>query len=245
MSTAIQQLESQTGKPQKLVAEALELLHPRVALACSFSLEDIVIAHMMTAAREDARIFAIDTGRLHEETYQCADALERKLGIKIEWYFPRHEAVEDLVRSKGMFSFYESLENRHECCFIRKVEPLTRALSALDGWITGMRQEHNVTRSDLRAVQKDDAHDGIVKLNPLADWSQVDVDAYIKEHGLPRNRLIRQGYQSIGCAPCTRPVADGADPRSGRWWWEDPENKECGLHTQKVSVNEGAEKWTI
>ncbi|OVE81835.1 phosphoadenosine phosphosulfate reductase [bacterium M21] len=234
-----QEIQSQdhVAASRELITRQINELQPGIALACSFSPEDIVIAHMMVEANPKARIFAIDTGRLNEETYQCADALVRRLEISIEWYFPQHEAIEELVRSKGMFSFYDSLDNRHECCHIRKVEPLTRALSGLKAWVTGMRSEQSVTRAELPKEQTDDAHGGILKLNPLADWTAEQVDAYIKAHNLPRNSLQKKGFLSIGCAPCTRPVAEGQDARSGRWWWENPEHKECGLHTESVTVN--------
>lgn len=208
----------------------LTMFTPDIALACSFSVEDICALHLMKQVRDDVRVFALDTGRLNEETYECADRITRELDINIEWYFPNHEAVEALEREKGMFSFRESLDNRHECCHIRKVEPLGRALKDLRAWITGQRRAQSATRSELKVDEIDDAHGGIVKLNPLAAWSDSDVWDHIREHKLPYNRLHDQGYPSIGCAPCTRAVAEGEDIRAGRWWWEDPEHKECGLH---------------
>ncbi|MCS6770820.1 MAG: phosphoadenylyl-sulfate reductase [Kiritimatiellae bacterium] len=213
-----------------VLERALELYHPRIALACSFSIEDAVVLDMLMAIRTDARVFAIDTGRLNPETYECAEALRRRYGVKIEWYFPRHEAVEKLEREKGLFSFRESLENRKECCGIRKVEPLQRALAGLDAWITGLRREQSVTRSGLEPVERDEAHGGIAKINPLATWTLDRVWAYVREHSIPYNALYDVGYASIGCAPCTRAIRPGEDPRAGRWWWENPEHKECGLH---------------
>jgi phosphoadenosine phosphosulfate reductase len=135
-----------------------------------------------------------------------------------------------MVRAKGMFSFRESLDNRHECCHIRKVEPLSRALKGLNGWITGMRQEQSVTRTELRAIGRDEMNGGILKINPLINWSEEQVLSYSRENNLPVNRLLTRGYRSIGCAPCTRAVQPGEDARAGRWWWENPEHKECGLH---------------
>ena len=202
----------------------------RVALACSFSPEDVTVAHVMLSVDPKARIFAIDTGRLPEETYQCADAMRRMMGATIEWHFPKHDTVETMVREKGQFSFYDSLENRRECCHLRKVEPLNRALSGLTAWLTGMRREQSLTRSELAVVEIDDAHGGIAKINPLADWTTKDVDGYMEAHNLPVHRLYRLVFPSLGCAPCTRAIQPGADPRSGRWWWEDPDKKECGLH---------------
>ena len=213
-----------------VLERALELYHPHIALACSFSLEDVVLVDMLMSIRKDARVFALDTGRLNPETYECADAIRNKYGLDVEWYFPRHEQVEGMERGKGLFSFRESIENRKECCFIRKVEPLGRALDGLDGWITGMRREQGVTRTDIDAVEQDEAHGGIAKVNPLAGWSLEDTWKYVRTHFVPYNRLHDQGYPSIGCAPCTRAVAPGDDSRAGRWWWENPDHKECGLH---------------
>lgn len=201
-----------------------------VSLACSFSPEDVAIIDIAHQAGLKLGIFAIDTGRLNEETYEVADALVARYRLKIDWYFPRHEEVEQLERTKGLFSFRESLENRHECCRIRKVEPLGRALAGLSGWVTGMRREQGVTRADLHAVEEDSLHGGIVKINPLLNWSDEEVTVYSGERNLPTNRLFREGYRSIGCAPCSRAVKPGEDARAGRWWWENPENKECGLH---------------
>jgi len=175
-------------------------------------------------------IFAIDTGRLNEETYEVADALVERYRLKIDWYFPRHEDVEALERAKGLFSFRESTDNRLECCSIRKVEPLSRALKGLSGWVTGMRREQSPTRSELQAIEQDDLNGGILKINPLIDWSEQELLVYSEANRLPKNRLYSQGYRSIGCAPCTRAVQEGEDGRSGRWWWENPDNKECGLH---------------
>lgn len=215
-----------------VVAWALREFHPRVALASSFSLEDIALIAMMAEVRPDARIFALDTGRLNEETYEAAEAVRTRLGVRVEWHFPDRLSVEALERSKGLYSFRESLGNRHECCRIRKVEPLARALSGLRAWITGQRKAHGVTRAGLPIVEVDAAHGGMIKINPLADWSDDEVRAFIRDRGLPYNRLHDAGYPSIGCAPCTRPVAPGEDPRAGRWWWESPEHKECGLHAR-------------
>jgi phosphoadenosine phosphosulfate reductase len=213
---------------EPLLRWALERFHPRIAIATS--LQDAALIHMAVAIRPDVRVFSIDTGRLPEEAYQCAEAIRRQLGVKIEWYFPRHEAVEKLESEKGVYSFRESLENRRECCHIRKVEPLQRALAGLDAWITSLRRDESVTRQDLPPVERDEAHGGILKINPLLAWSADDVRAYLTRHRVPYNRLLDQGYPSIGCACCTRPVQPGEDPRAGRWWWENPEHKECGLH---------------
>ena len=216
--------------PQEILRIGLESVDGPVKLACSFSLEDVAIIHLAKEAGLDIGVFALDTGRLNEETYEVADAIVQRFGISIDWYFPRHEAVETLEREKGLFSFRESLENRHDCCHIRKVEPLGRALKGLSGWVTGLRREHNITRLDLKAIELDGLNGGILKLNPLLDWSEAELHAYIEKHRLPQNRLLEKGYRSIGCAPCTRAVEPGEDARAGRWWWENPEHKECGLH---------------
>ncbi|OGV70459.1 MAG: phosphoadenosine phosphosulfate reductase [Lentisphaerae bacterium RIFOXYA12_FULL_48_11] len=215
---------------QNLLQWAIKEFQPEIALACSFSIEDITIAHMLTKNAENTRVFALDTGRLNEETYQCANILQHKLGIRIDWYFPRNELVEQMENDKGVFAFRESIKARHVCCRIRKVEPLSRALSNLKAWITGLRREQSVTRNKLEQVEKDGLHGGIIKINPLADWKTEDVWAYIKQNNLPYNRLYDLGYKSIGCAPCTREVKPGEEERAGRWWWEDHEHKECGLH---------------
>jgi len=208
----------------------VERANGTVKLACSFSVEDVVIIDMAMEMKLPIGIFALDTGRLNEETYEVADAIVERYRLKIEWYFPRHEAVENLLKEKGTFSFRESLENRHECCHIRKVEPLGRALKGLGGWITGMRREQSVTRTDLAPLEIDALNGGILKINPLLDWDERQVWDYENSRSLPVNRLHKEGYPSIGCAPCTRPVAPGEHPRAGRWWWENPEHKECGLH---------------
>ena len=201
-----------------------------VSLACSFSLEDVAIIDIAHESGLSLGVFALDTGRLNEETYEVADALVDRYRLKIDWYVPRHDELEQLERRDGLFSFRESLDKRHACCHVRKVEPLSRAIKGLSGWITGMRREQSVTRGNLPAIECDELNGGILKINPLLDWTEKQVIAYTDEHRLPRNRLYSQGYRSIGCAPCTRAVQPGADARSGRWWWEDPENKECGLH---------------
>jgi phosphoadenosine phosphosulfate reductase len=202
----------------------------KVSMACSFSVEDLVVIDLLRKIAPQTSIFAIDTGRLHEETYEVSEALLQKYQLHIEWYLPQTESLQQLEREKGLFSFRESVENRLECCHIRKVEPLNRALSGLGGWITGQRRAQSATRSTLEGIEIDDTHGGIIKINPLYDWSDEQVWTYATEHRLPVNKLHHQGYSSIGCAPCTRAIKPGEDTRAGRWWWENPENKECGLH---------------
>jgi len=216
--------------PQEILRTGIEAAGGPVALACSFSLEDVAVIDIAHKAGLPLGVFAIDTGRLHEETYEVADALVERYRIEIDWYFPRHEEVERLERAEGLFSFRESLEKRHACCAIRKVEPLGRALQGLAGWVTGMRREQGITRGDLAAIERDELNGGIIKINPLLDWSEEQLVHYTETERLPKNRLYSQGYRSIGCAPCTRAVREGEDARAGRWWWENAENKECGLH---------------
>lgn len=218
---------------QEILRQGVEAAKGIVKLACSFSVEDTVIIDMIHKDGLPIGIFALDTGRLNEETYEVADAITERYGIRIDWYFPKHDAVEKLEREKGLYSFRESLENRHECCGIRKVEPLGRALAGLAGWVTGLRREQSVTRTDLAPIEIDENHGGILKLNPLLEWSEEQVWDYAKQHHVPVSRLYDQGFRSIGCAPCTRAVAPGEHARAGRWWWEDPEHKECGLHKKR------------
>jgi len=216
--------------PGEILAAGVDAARGTVKLACSFSVEDAVIIDFIHKSGISVGVFALDTGRLNEETYEVAEAITERYGIRIDWYFPRTEAVERLEREKGLFSFRESLENRHECCGVRKVEPLGRALRGLAGWITGLRREQSATRTDLAPLEVDRNNGGIIKINPLLDWSEEQVLEYAGQHNVPISRLYGRGYRSIGCAPCTRAVAPGEHARAGRWWWESPEHKECGLH---------------
>ena len=215
-----------------VLSYAVEQFHPQLVLASSFGLEDVALIHALTQVTPDARVFALDTGRLPEETYACAETIRERYGINIQWYFPNADAVEHLEREKGLFSFRQSVENRVECCGIRKVEPLNRALTGQAAWITGQRREQSITRLSLNVLEPDGTHGGIWKFNPLADWTLDDVWAYIRQHDIPYNKLHDAGYPSIGCAPCTRAIETGEDQRAGRWWWEMPEHKECGLHNR-------------
>jgi len=202
----------------------------RAGLASSFGMEDMVLIDMLSRLKGEIIIFTLDTGRLHEETYEVMDRVRSKYGFPIQTYFPDRQEVERLVREKGFFSFRESVDNRKECCFIRKVEPLNRALAGLDAWVTGLRREQSVTRTEIPKVAEDTDHPPLIKINPLADWTQTQVEEYIQKHAVPVNALHKKNYPSIGCAPCTRPIMEGEDVRAGRWWWENPEHKECGLH---------------
>lgn len=220
----------ETKSPQEVLQWALEKYGTRVGIASSFGLEDMVLIDMASKITKQFTVFTLDTGRLHEETYLTMDRTRSHYGIAIQSYFPKTDAVEQLEREKGFFSFKESLENRKECCAIRKVEPLSRALSTLDAWITGIRRDQIVTRTDITKVGEDADRPPLIKINPIADWSLKQVEEYIEQNKVPVNPLHKQNYPSIGCAPCTRPVEAGEDIRAGRWWWENPDHKECGLH---------------
>lgn len=215
--------------PPTILAAVVERW-PAAAMACSLGWEDVALVHMASQLVRAPRIFLLDTGRLNPETYELLEALRQRCGLPIEVYFPRAEAVEAYVNAYGPNAFRESLELRRACCRIRKVEPLGRALRGADAWITGLRRAQGPTRSDLRLAEPDPDHGGIPKINPLLAWSLEQARVYVRAHNLPYNPLHDQGYPSIGCAPCTRAVAPGEDERAGRWWWERPEHKECGLH---------------
>lgn len=216
----------------ELISRAIEYASGPVSLACSFSREDVVLIDIIHQSGLDAGVFAIDTGRLNEETFEVAEEVFRRYGGIVKWYFPKRDIVEELERRKGLYSFRSSLENRHECCYVRKVEPLQRALEGLGGWITGLRREQSITRDGLAAVETDALNGDIIKINPMADWTEDQVKEYVLDNDLPVNRLFGQGYLSVGCAPCTRPVRPGEHPRAGRWWWEAAKDKECGLHVR-------------
>ena len=230
-SSDLQKFESKTA--QEVLQWAFKELHPHVALASSFGVEDVVMIDMMVKINPKARVFTLDTGRLPQETYDCMDKIREKYKITIEAYFPQAELVEKMVNEKGFNLFYHSIENRKLCCGIRKVEPLGRALKGIKGWITGLRREQAVTRTGVAKVEIDSDHGSIYKINPIADWTRQQVWDYIKQNKVPYNALHDRGYPSIGCEPCTRAVKPGEDERAGRWWWERPEQKECGLHVKK------------
>jgi len=197
--------------------------------ASSLAAEDMVLTDLILRAKLPIAIFSLETGRLHEETLAVLDKVREVYGYEITLFRPQTEAVDAYVAQNGLNAFYNSIEMRRECCRIRKVEPLGRALAGNKAWITGQRRAQSSTRSDL-AVQEHDAAHGLVKFNPLADWSEEDVWHYIRTNNVPYNALHDQGFPSIGCAPCTRAIEPGEDVRAGRWWWENPESKECGLH---------------
>ncbi len=208
-----------------------ELTAGKLRLASSFGAEDQVLTDMLCRLDAGVRVFTLDTGRLFQETHDAMQRTQEHYGISIDLYFPDSLEVADLVREKGPNLFYDSVENRKACCNVRKVQPLRKALHAMEAWICGNRRDQGLTRADLEPVEWDEAN-GLIKICPLYDWSESNVWNYIEENRIPHNSLHHQGFRSIGCAPCTRAVAPGEDVRSGRWWWESPEHKECGLHTR-------------
>ncbi len=219
------------GKTAEEIARwAGETFGPEIKLASSFGAEDVVLIDIVSRVAPQIRLFTLDTGRLHDETYEVMERVRvRYANVPIQTMFPKRDAVELLVREKGFYSFRDSVDNRRECCAIRKVEPLKRALSDAKAWMTGLRRDQSVTRTETEAVEWDEGN-GMLKVNPLVDWTNDDVWAYVKANKVPYNALHDQGFPSIGCAPCTRAIKPGEDIRAGRWWWENPEYKECGLH---------------
>jgi phosphoadenosine phosphosulfate reductase len=197
--------------------------------ASSLAAEDMVITDLILKAGLPIAIFSLETGRLHPETLAVLDAVKATYGYDVQLYKPQPEAVDAYVANNGLNAFYDSVEMRRECCRIRKVEPLGRALAGNKAWVTGQRRSQSTTRAELD-IQEDDAAHGMTKFNPLADWSEQDVWNYIRDNNVPYNALHDQGFPSIGCAPCTRAIQPGEDVRAGRWWWENPDSKECGLH---------------
>ncbi len=217
---------------EEVLKWSIDRFSPKIAFASSFGAEDCVVIDMIAKINPKTKIFTLDTGRLPEETYDVMERIREKYEISIEVYFPDKKAVEELETKEGFYSFRKSIEARKYCCGIRKIEPLRRAFSGLDAWITGLRREQAVTRGQTGKVEIDAANN-LVKINPLADWKEKQVWDYIKKHNVPYNALHDKSYPSIGCAPCTRAIKPGEDVRAGRWWWELPEQKECGLHSAK------------
>jgi phosphoadenosine phosphosulfate reductase len=230
-------LRAEPMSAQDVVRLAVERFGRKVALSSSFGAEDMVLIDMLMKIDPTARIFTLDTGRLPQETYNVIDATRAKYGATIDAYFPQADAVQTMVGEHGMNLFYHSVENRKLCCGVRKMEPLRRALSGLDAWMTGLRREQSVTRTAVHKVEWDEGN-RLIKVNPLVDWTREDVWKYIREQNVPYNALHDRGYPSIGCGPCTRAVQPGEHERAGRWWWEHPETKECGLHVSHAESQE-------
>lgn len=214
---------------EERVSWAAKIFGSRVLLASSLGLEDQVLADMVSRVAPEVSVFTLDTGRLFPETYDLLQRTRERYGLTIKVFFPDAHEVEEMVNSAGPNLFRWSVEQRKRCCFVRKVQPLRRALAGQDAWICGLRREQSDSRDTVQRVEWDETN-GLVKINPLADWTAAQVRAYIAEHRVPYNTLHDKGFPSIGCACCTRAVLPGEDIRAGRWWWEAPEKKECGLH---------------
>lgn len=215
--------------PEEVLRYFLAEYKGAVGLASSLGIEDQVLTDMICRIDASTRIFTLDTGRLFPETYSLIERTNMTYGIRIEVFFPDFRSVEKMVAQHGMNLFYESIEKRRLCCHVRKLEPLKRAFAGLKVWICGLRREQSVTRAGDRLVEWDEAN-GLLKVNPLIDWTEEQTWDYIRCQSVPYNKLHDQGFPSIGCQPCTRAVKPGEDVRAGRWWWEDPAHKECGLH---------------
>lgn len=236
-STLKSNLTDLTHQSDRLsIAEFIKFLTEQfpgqVTFSSSFSYEDQVIAHEILHNQLPVSIFTLDTGRLFAETYSVWNNTNEKYQAHITAYYPDYKSLETFVTEKGPNAFYESVENRKQCCFIRKVEPLKRALAGNAIWITGLRAEHSPDRNDLSIIEWDETNQ-IIKYNPILHWTTEQVKKYIDDNNVPYNPLHDRGFVSIGCAPCTRAIRPGEDFRAGRWWWEDAAKKECGLHIHK------------
>lgn len=216
---------------QELLQSFMSQYGARLALSSSLSIEDQTLTDMMLRIDPQANIFTLDTGRLFPETYELIDRTNEHYKVKLNVYCPQTEALQQFVATEGINPFYESIEKRHACCEVRKLEPLRRAFRDLDVWVCGLRSAQSVTRSDMRLIEWDERH-GLLKINPLIHWTEQQVWDYIRENRVPYNRLHDKGFPSIGCEPCTRAVRRIDDVRAGRWWWESPDHRECGLHSR-------------
>jgi len=219
--------------PEEVLRYFIENFNQKIGFASSFGAEDQVLTDMISKISKKVNIFTLDTGRLFPETYDLIDKTRKHYDIPIRVLFPDYKKVEEMVQKKGINLFYESIENRELCCGLRKKEPLKRAFKSLDGWICGLRRDQSITRFNNQLVEWDEQH-GLLKINPLIDWSEEQVWDYIRKYNVPYNELHDKGFPSIGCQPCTRAIQPGEDVRAGRWWWEQPEKRECGLHNRPV-----------
>ncbi|MDD4928624.1 MAG: phosphoadenylyl-sulfate reductase [Gallionella sp.] len=226
--------EQKVAQVKALLADAVRDFS-QVAFANSLGAEDMVLTDLIARFEPDIEMFSLDTGRLPQETYDLMQAVRARYSVPLKVYFPAAASVEAYVEKNGVNGFYDSIDQRKACCYIRKVEPLKRALAGKGAWITGMRRDQATTRGSLE-LSAFDAEQGLHKFNPLLDWTNAEVWEYIKLHDVPYNKLHDRFYPSIGCAPCTRQVTPGEDIRSGRWWWESADGKECGLHVGKMSL---------
>jgi phosphoadenosine phosphosulfate reductase len=222
--------EFEQSSPEDILAWASQNLGSSVALATSFQVQGMVLVDMFAKTDPEARIFTLDTGRLHSHTYDAMEKTREKYGINFEVLFPDRSEVEEMVTSRGVNLFYKSVENRRLCCQVRKTNPLNRFLKTLDAWITSIRADQTEQRADSSKFEIDYLHGKMLKINPILDWTTDQVWDYVRKNDVPYNKLHDMGYPSIGCAPCTRAVEEGEDPRAGRWWWEQGSDKECGIH---------------
>lgn len=229
ISTLVSKVDHKS--PEEVISWFLKEYKGKIALSNSMGAEDQVLTHMICQLDSSTPIFTLDTGRIFPETYDLIDRTNKRYGINIQVYFPKHEEVQTMVNEKGVNLFFSSIENRKQCCNTRKIEPLKRAFQGLDVWICGLRREQSITRTNMQVVEWD-KNNGLLKLNPLINWTEEEMWAYIKKNNIPYNKLHDQGFPSIGCQPCTRAIEEGEDVRAGRWWWEDPDSKECGLHAK-------------
>ncbi|MBU8898594.1 phosphoadenylyl-sulfate reductase [Corallococcus sp. M34] len=218
---------------EEVLAWAEHRFGARAVIATSFGPEDMVLVDMSRRHARSLRLLTLDTGRLPPETYELMEVVRNRYGVTVETFFPDHERLEALQSEHGHFSFRKSVDARKECCAIRKVEPLRRALAGRLAWVTGLRRDQSSNRADVSVLSVDREHGGLLKLSPLASWTARDVWNYLREHGVPYNPLHDRGYLSIGCAPCTRAVKPFEDERAGRWWWESAEHNECGIHARR------------
>jgi phosphoadenosine phosphosulfate reductase len=236
----ISDLQNKIGQTLAVLQQAVREFSP-VTFANSLGAEDMVLTDLMAKHQPGISLFSLDTGRLPQETYDLMQKVRERYSIPLQVFYPDATQVERFVAQHGVNGFYDSVDNRKACCNVRKVQPLKRALAGKKAWITGMRREQAVTRGSLE-LSSFDADHGLQKFNPLLDWTDAEVWEYIKSNDVPYNALHDQFYPSIGCAPCTRAITPGEDIRAGRWWWEDPQNKECGLHVGKSSTLKFAAK---
>ena len=224
-------VEFEGAEPQEVLEWALDRFSPRIGLSTAFQVDGVAVLDMAYELDQEIHVFSVDTGRLPTETYELVEQLrERYPRMRLELLSPDARQLNRMVGRHGPNLFYRSVEQRLLCCNVRKVQPLTRHLAGLDAWITGLRRDQWASRSDIRKVEIDHDHGAIVKLNPLAEWTEEEVWDYVRERDVPTHPLYARGYTSIGCAPCTRPVGEGEASRSGRWWWETNAPKECGMH---------------
>ena len=230
----IQSGAAESLSPQEILIWGIENFGNKITLSCSFGArEGLVLLDMMHRIDPASRVFVLDTGRLPQATYDLIDRVRDRYDKTVEVIFPDAERVQSMVRDNGLNLFYDSVEKRERCCRVRKVEPLNRLLSGFDAWVTGLRRDQSSAREKTAKIEIDRAHAGIAKLNPIADWSHEQVLDYVREHEVPINRLHAEGYPSVGCDPCSRAIGPGDDLRSGRWWWENSDLKECGIHLEE------------